>query len=313
LNAGCFTMDEQRVLIVNYHYCVAEDENPYLARTAVPPDNFAQQVEQLAHLPEECGVTPLLTFDDGTRDVWRNAVPVLKRHAVPALLFFCSLPLMEKRLLNVTKIHLLQAKLGLDNFRSRFMAAWQAVQQFHELDDPARFHLGPIYRYDTEEVRAFKMMLNVRIPYPVVTQVLDHLLEAEFGPQAELARSIYMSDDEILRARDAGMQIGLHTHSHFMLGRLDAARQEEEIATCHDYFLQLLGPGDYHLSYPYGVSGTWNDDTKAILGSRDIPQAYTLGRRLHDLSQTHDPYEIPRYDVNDIFGRHGVTLSSVIS
>ena len=50
MNAGCSIMDEQRVLIVNYHYCVAEDENPYLARTAVSPIHFAQQVAQLARL-----------------------------------------------------------------------------------------------------------------------------------------------------------------------------------------------------------------------------------------------------------------------
>ena len=307
-----FNADNHRALIVNYHYCVSEEENPYLARTAVSPNNFSQQVAQLACLSEEYGVTPLITFDDGTSDIWRNAVPVLKRHDVPALLFFCSLPLTEKRLLNVTKIHLLQAKLGLDKFRSRFMAAWQSVERHHDLDDPKRFNLGPIYRYDIDEVRAFKLLLNVQVPYSVVTQILDDLVEAEFGPQEELVRFIYMSDDEILRARDAGMQIGLHTHSHFMLGRLDALEQEEEISACHDYFSHLLGPGDYQLSYPYGVLGTWNADTKVILGRRHIRQAYTLGRRLHDMSQPYDPHEIPRYDVNDVFGRDGVIKAALV-
>jgi hypothetical protein len=97
-----------------------------------------------------------------------------------------------------------------------------------------------------------------------------------------------------------------------MLGRLDAAGQQAEIAACHDYFSRLLGPGDYHMSYPYGVPGTWNDDTKAILHRCDIRQAYTLGRRLHEMSQPHDPHEIPRYDVNDVFGRDGVFRSAVL-
>lgn len=303
---------EQRTLIVNYHYCVSEEESPYLASTAVAPADFTRQVSQLARLQVDRGIAPLVTFDDGTRDVWRNAVPVLARHGVRSILFFCSLPLLERRMLNVTKIHLLQAKLGLREFRARFMSALQALELPYELDDPARFHLGRIYRYDTEEVRDFKLLLNVRLPYPIVTQLLDALFDPEFGSQAEAVQSIYMSEDEIRRARDAGAQIGLHTHSHFMLGRLESAEQEAEVTTCHGYFAKLLGLESFDLSYPYGVPGTWNDDTKVILSRQGIPRAFTLGRQIHDASREHDSFEIPRYDVNDIFELSGSFRSEVL-
>lgn len=294
-------MSKHPTLIVNYHYCVGEQENPYLARTAVPPTGFIHQVEKLARLQEDRGITPLVTFDDGTRDVWRNAAPVLIRHGVPFILFFCTLPLIERRLLNVTKIHLLQARLGFEVFRVRFLAALSMVEMPYELDDPFRFNLGRIYRYDTEEVRQFKLLLNVRLPYPLVTQLLDALFESEFGPQSEAVQSIYMSADDIRRARDSGAQIGLHTHSHFMLGRLDSAQQETEIATCHNYLSDLLEQQSLDLSYPYGVPGTWNDHTKEIMSRCGIPRAYTLGRQIHDPNCSHDSFEIPRYDVNDVF------------
>ncbi|NJM31811.1 MAG: polysaccharide deacetylase family protein [Limnobacter sp.] len=296
-------------LIVNYHYCVGETENPYLARTAVSPVLFAKQVKQLAALQTTHGVAPLVTFDDGTRDVWRNAVPILKQHGVPFILFFCSLPLLEKRLLNVTKIHLLQAKLGLPAFKLRFMTALKTIQQSFELDDPARFNLGRIYRYDTHEAREFKLLLNVKLPYPVVTQVLDTLFEPEFGSQAQAVPSLYMTNDDILRARDAGAKIGLHTHSHFMLGRLSNATQETEIQTCQHYFRDLLGQQAFELSYPYGVPGTWNAHTKSVLSKLGIEQAYTLGRQLHHANNEHDALEIPRFDVNDVFTREGVFKS----
>ena len=299
-------------LIVNYHYCIGVEENPYLARTAVSPAAFIRQVEQLAHLQDDKGVAPLVTFDDGTRDVWRNAVPVLKRHGVPFILFFCTLPLIERRLLNVTKIHLLQAKLGLEMFRTRFMHALELTTQPYELDSPERFNLGRIYRYDTDEVRQFKLLLNVKLPYPLVTQLLDALFEPEFGPQADAVQSIYMSVDEIQRARDSGAQIGLHTHSHFMLGRLDPVLQEVEISTCHNYLADLLGQQGFDLSYPYGVPGTWNDHTKKIMSRRGIPRAYTLGRQIHDPNYcSHDSFEIPRYDVNDVFESGGLLKSEL--
>jgi peptidoglycan/xylan/chitin deacetylase (PgdA/CDA1 family) len=298
-------------LIVNYHYCIREEENPYLARTAVAPAVFIRQVEQLACLQDDKGIAPLVTFDDGTCDVWRNAVPVLVRLGVPFILFVCTLPLIERRLLNVTKIHLLQAKLGLDTFRARFMAALQLVERSYELDDPVRFNLGRIYRYDIDEVRQFKLLLNVKLPYPLVTQLLDVLFESEFGPQSDAVQSIYMSADEIQCARDSGAQIGLHTHSHFMLGRLDPAQQVGEIAICHNYLSDLLGRQSFELSYPYGVPGTWNDHTKEIMVRFGVSRAYTLGRQIHDPSCAHDSFEIPRFDVNDVFD-HGGSMRPVL-
>ncbi|HYD75004.1 polysaccharide deacetylase family protein [Ramlibacter sp.] len=298
-------MKQARTLIVNYHYCVSEADNPWLARTAVAPDRFEQQVQQLARLEAERGIVPLVTFDDGTRDIWRNAVPVLRRHGVPGILFVCSMPLLEQRLLNVTKVHLLQARLGPQAFRERFMAALEAIGEPIELDDPARFGLGRIYRYDGPEVREFKLLLNAKLPYPIVTQLLDGLFSTEFGDQAAAAASLYMSADEVKGAQDAGLRIGLHTHSHFMLGRLPAPAQEAEIARGHRYFSDLLGQAPADLSYPYGVPGTWNADTKSILSRLGIPRAYTLGREIHDPQVHGDALEIPRFDVNDVFERDG--------
>lgn len=292
-------------VIVNYHYCVSAEENPYLARTAVEPARFLKQIEQLANLKLEQHIEPLVTFDDGTRDIWRNAIPALVQHRVPSILFCCTLPLMEKRLLNVTKVHLLQGKLGFTEFRSRFMMALQEVNQSYELDDIERLGLGRIFRYDTEDVREFKLLLNVKLPYTLVTALLDAMFEPEFGRQDEAAKFIYMSADEILRARDAGVRIGLHTHSHFMLARLSQLEQEEEIVSCLEFFRSLFGEDTFDMSYPHGVAGTWNDTTKAIMERLGIPRAYTLGREIYAPSIHRDAYEIPRYDVNDIFEQDG--------
>lgn len=306
-------MSESRTLIINYHYCLSEAENPYLARTAVSSADFAIQVAQMTRMREEHGVTPLVTFDDGTDDVWRNAVPVLVRHDIPFILFICSAPLLEGRLLNVTKIHLLQAKLGIDVFRSLFLEALRTLGQPYELDDPRRINLGRIYRYDSDDVRQFKMLLNVNLPYPIVTRLLDELFETAFGSQAEVAKNIYMSATDVIRAHDAGARIGLHSHNHYMLSRLSVDEQENEIATCSQYFSNLLGYTVDEFSYPYGIQGTWNADTKSILSRHGISQAYTLGRQIHDQDTHADVYEIPRYDVNDVFDRAGKLQSALFA
>ena len=65
-----------------------------------------------ADLPETVAV---VTFDDGFKDVAEYALPLLQRWRVPATVYCCSAPLLERAVLNVHRVHLLQAKLGLDS------------------------------------------------------------------------------------------------------------------------------------------------------------------------------------------------------
>lgn len=293
------SIQEQGRLIINYHYCVSEGENPWLARTAVEPAQFAVQMARL----REAGSDVMVTFDDGTSDVFRNAVPALLREKISCILFCCSLPLMESRLLNVTKVHMLQSKLGLGPFMARFNAVKDQLPQDYELDDPARIGLGRIYRYDEEEVRQFKLLLNVKLPVSVLTRILDILFDAEFGSQADAARQTYMGVDELRRCHDDGITIGLHTHSHSMLSRMSGPEQEREINLPRQYFAEKLQLADMPFSYPFGVTGTWNADTKRLLGEAGIRTAYTLGRTRYNQALHTDTLEIPRFDVNDVFAR----------
>lgn len=286
------------VLVVNYHYCTTEEERPSLARTAVLPERFARQMATLKASGKPC----LVTFDDGTRDVFENALPVLVRLGLPAVFFCCTKPLVEKKFLNVTKTHMLQGKMGFEAFRESFLSRIGSVPEA-EMDDPERLGLGTIYRYDQEETRRFKLLLNVRLPYPLVTSVLDGLFEEQFGSQEKAVDSVYMSAEEIKLCRDKGVTIGVHTHSHFMLSRLSAAEQEREIALPADFFADLLGERPDVFSYPFGVAGTWNDETKKILARLGFAKAYTLGRRLYDPAAQTDSFEIPRFDVNDVFDK----------
>lgn len=289
-------------LIVNYHYCITPQENPWLARTAVAPMRFAEQLAQL----ERSGSDILVTFDDGTRDVFMNALPYLaKLKNTRAILFCCSQPLVERRVLNVTKIHLLQGKLGFTVFKQRFLAALDSVPDEYDLDDPKRIGLGHMYRYDDEGTRNFKLLLNVRLPPSVLTTVLDALFQAEFGDQGSWAEALYMSIDQLKQCQDRGVTIGIHTHSHTMLSRLDDRAQQYEIETPAAFFREQLGTAIDALSYPFGVMGTWNDATKQALRRCNVRRAYTLGRRRYGLYPSEDPLEIPRFDVNDVFNADG--------
>jgi len=304
--------------IVNYHYCQPASNGVFSGVKGVRPTQFAWQAAAMKRDFHPVGPSVLdegsfddrmilVTVDDGTRDIYEHALPILRAHGIPAILFCCSQPLEEGRVLDVQKIHLLQARWGLNRFRRAFMAAVKDEEPNPSLEDPARLGLDRLYRYDDPETRDFKILLNVQLPYSVLRPVLDRLFEAEFGDQSEVVRHIYMSRDEILRARDMGFTIGLHTHSHAMLSRLDRSEQELEIARCASFFETILGSPVPMLSYPFGISGTFDQTTKEVLRSNGMVWAFTLGRRSVTRSDIADPFEVPRFDVNDVFGGHAGT------
>ena len=113
-----------------------------------------------ADLPETVAV---VTFDDGFKDVVEHALPLLQRWRVPATVYCCSAPLVERTVLNVHRVHLLQAKLGLDRFREAFeelLASRPPVA----LESSTHPGLLGLYPYDDEPTRRFKRLLNFELP-----------------------------------------------------------------------------------------------------------------------------------------------------
>lgn len=299
------------VWVVNYHYCQPADNGIFSGMKGVRPAEFERQMQVLAaelppiavgELEKASGSRSLVTFDDGTKDVFEHAIPVLRKFRTPAVLFCCTRPLLDRKVLHVQQIHLLQSKLGITEFRRKFLGALENLRVSWEPEDPDRLGLGHIYRYDDEQTRSFKFLLNVELPYPHLSQVLDTLFESEFGNQADIVDHIYMSTDDIKRCLDWGLDIGIHTHSHRMLSRLSRSEQEVEIRVPGEFLGNLAGDRPpLTMSYPYGVEGTWNAATKHVLADAGISVAFTLGRTPYQPVNNVDMMEVPRFDVNDIF------------
>ena len=312
-----------KALIVNYHYCRAE--TPDRRARGISPDAFDRHLAAISKICEPIHIQDLplaqnngsekvgcvFTFDDGTRDVFDNALPLIAKHRVSSIVFCCSQPYLEKRVLNVQKTHLLQELWGWHGFRVRFMAALSDDPDGSAREDASALGLDVMYRYDDAQTAAFKRLVNVELPYAVVNRVLDLLFESAYGSQADAVRHLYMSLDDVKRCADRGVGIGVHTHSHCMLSRLSPDEQELEIAQPIELFRDTLGVKVDLLSYPYGIRGSWNDATKSIAKAHGLRGAFTLGRSVYRATRDRDPFEMPRFDVNDVFSPDGsVTIAT---
>jgi len=315
---------ERYALIVSYHYC--HPKNTWLRGTkSITPEEFDAQLRLLtqnfvcttmgdlmnpaADLPETVCV---ITFDDGFKDVVEFALPLLQRWRVPATIYCCSAPFIEQTVLNVHRVHLLQAKLGLERFRQAFEELLASRPPVH-IEPITHPGLLGLYPYDDEATRRFKRLLNFDLPYHELDPVLRILFERFIGQDEEIAPKLYLSASDLRACLDAGLEIGVHGHSHRVLSRLTEDEQRVELGTCVDYLRRTCGLTEVHASYPYGIDGSWNDATKRVAASLGLASASTKVRAITKPSDLKARWELPRYDVRDVFDASGALVSEKLS
>ncbi|MBX7145983.1 MAG: polysaccharide deacetylase family protein [Alphaproteobacteria bacterium] len=315
-------------LALTYHWINA-DKDLFKGMHAIDPKSFEAQVRSLRQhftlvtptelinpkidLPE---TVCLITIDDGLKGTFDHMYPILKQWQEKAVVYCCSLPLREKKVLNVHKIHMLQERWGLEKFRKSFyelLPSSFAGHNSREALTSTGINQDKLYPYDTPETREFKILLNYLLPYNQLTDILDKLFDKEFGSQKSAVDQIYMSLDDIKKCQDAGWDIGIHTDSHPVLSRLTNIEQEQEIKIPTDFFKSKLHLDKLHFCYPYGSSGTWNNYTKRLLKDNNFDSSFTLQRNIIKPKDISMRWEMPRYSCSDLFDKTNNLNTKVIS
>jgi len=319
------TIADRYAVIINYHYCHPRDTAEFAGLKGITPDDLDQQLQVLSREFQFASVTDLLnpdaqlpqsvaviTFDDGLKDFSTYAAPILKRWNVSATVYCSTAPLMHDSLLDVHRIHLLQGKLGVPEFQQRFETLLHDWNEAYELDDPARLGIAGLYPYDDGPTRKFKMLLNYQLPSSVCQSILHQLVEQVFGPEHDIVARLYLSVDELRQLKNEGVGIGSHTHTHSILSRLDAQQQRYELITAANFFRDQLDLPLTHVAYPYGRVGTWNNDTKRLMQELGYQGGLTMARRIVRPQDLNARWEIPRFDVQDIFDANNDLQAEVI-
>jgi peptidoglycan/xylan/chitin deacetylase (PgdA/CDA1 family) len=70
----------------------------------------------------------------------------------------------------------------------------------------------------------------------------------------------HLSEEEIGKLAEAGMEIGSHGRTHAILSRLDHGRVEEEVAGSSRDIQRAVGRAPRTFAYPYGSRATYHED-----------------------------------------------------
>ena len=303
-----------KLLAVNFHYIEAGLSYPYPAIYPVEPERLEAQLQELGScfdfvsgeqllaaldgkaLPSRACV---ITFDDGLRSQYENALPILDRLDIPALFFVCGRPLRGAQALNVHKIHFVRANVSPASMLQELETSLEATGASEVERDSVQTRAQNTYRYDEPEAALVKWYLNFGLSREAADQVVSGLFAKLVDDEAAWCERTYLAEDQIrdLAARSC---LGSHCFDHLPLAGLAQDAMREQIHRNQQELEAIGGRPVPFISYPYGgehAVGKREATTCAELGLRI---GFTMERSLN--TSLEDPLLLARVDTNDALG-----------
>jgi peptidoglycan/xylan/chitin deacetylase (PgdA/CDA1 family) len=210
-----------------------------------------------------------VTFDDGYRDFYDHAFPLLKRKGIPAAVFVVTSLLGTDEVQDHDRLYLLLSK----KFGERpFRAA--AYSEF--LQSAAIWLPGPIPRTAYQATRALLEGLSQESLHRLIAALMAQSDVSE----TEFRQFVSMTWDMTDRVRRAGITIGSHTRSHVLMTNEGLSRLTEEAAGSKAEIESRLGGRTEHFAYP---SGCFDDEAVAAVASAGYRFAYTVCRHRNSM------------------------------
>lgn len=282
-----------RVLTLLYHRVHEYKEDIQLL--AVTPEHFAEQMRwlhenyKIVSFDEDWGRIEgdavCITFDDGYRDNFLTAVPILRRWQIPAVIFVATG--------NVDTGH----EMWWDELERNLLIEKIYDSSFHLSDElfECTWNISTAERrkdlYYT--LHWLIKQCNVEKRENWIRQLQKWNGYQEDGREENKCfQTIDLNDIDM-----SGILIGAHTVNHPVLSKLSAGEQLEEISESKRLLEKVFGETIRTFSYPFGGSSDYNEETIRIckeLGfskvAANIPGIWETGD---------DLYQIPRHIVRD--------------
>ncbi len=282
-----------RFVILCYHRVGTEGLPLY---SYLPPKQFEAQIRlvrqryRVVSLEQLCAelkggedVPPsvAITFDDGYRDVFTNAFPILQSYGVPATVYATvgaiesgQLPWYDRVFFALQIFqgsHLLvpfdpPTEYQLSSPSSRFRAALEIVGKLRRLPDDRRKELCAI--------------LEKQVPLP----------------QDELTGRM-LTWDQVRTMHHAGIAFGSHTMTHPVVSQLDPSQLDPELGDSKSFLERKLGVAVQDFAFPFGQPADCGSFASPVLARWGYRSAATTSWGVNRPGT--DPFALRRVQIGE--------------
>ena len=296
-----------KLLVVNYHYF--SDKKYFSGIYPVNKKFFTNQIDELSKYYQfvsqyeiakwiDQGVSPkgnfcLITFDDGLKEQMQ-AFKWLYRSGIPAVFYVPVKPLVEKKALNVHKLHHIRTILDDKRFLEK-------IEGFINIDfNETKSKLASVqYKYDNKIAQKLKYILNFEISNDDYQNLINEYFKKLFGDEEKFVKSFYMDENDINLLANQEM-LGNHGYSHKPLSKMSLENMKIDIKKSSDYLSLITNKKMISFSYPFGSVSAVNQDVADVVKGFDYSFALTMQRGLN--FDFEDSFLLNRVDTNDAPG-----------
>lgn len=227
------------------------------------------------------GVKILLTFDDGYKDNYELAFPILRSVGVPAAFFIIS-------------SYLDQPTIPWWDSVAYWVRHCRAGVVRLTYPEPREFALPPGRRED-----AIKRLLQF-FKSPKMKDQTRFLAELELacgpGPALPSPSSLFLNRLDALEMIRGGMSFGSQTCTHRILAQLPRSEQLSELSESRKVLSRELGIKVDTLAYPVGGQNSFSQTTRSLLDESGYRAAFSYYGGLNQPGD-HDPFDIKRVGI----------------
>jgi len=235
-----------------------ESQMRYLSKThkILPLNKLAEYLREGRYLDKKVAV---VTFDDGYKDNYNNAFPILKKYDVPATVFLVTGHIGSENLFWFDKIRYLiwntkLKKIELDGFGDfsfdskfdRLNSIFMILEKFKKISNEKKNHL----------VEELVNIFDVDIP-------------------RGLGKDVILSWDEVKEMSENGIDFGAHTVTHPILTRTSSDQTRFEIMQSKKDIEKRLDKPVDTFCYPNGTSSDFNKNLIDLLKENGFTCAVT--------------------------------------
>jgi peptidoglycan/xylan/chitin deacetylase (PgdA/CDA1 family) len=235
-----------------------------------------------------------ITFDDGLKEQYQFALPILNDLSIPAIFFANSRNFQDKKVSTVHKIHLLRSIISPSDFLFNLSKQDDAIQ----LLEAESIQAQKIYIYDDKESASLKYLLNFKMNFTVQEEIINTMFKSYFD-ENEILNEMYMTEDEIINLSKKGY-LGSHTHNHFPLELLNDKEIKFELENSKQFFENLTNTKIEMVAYPYGTPEACADKVANIASQVGYKLGFTTTRGINRTEN--NLLLLNRFDCNDLLG-----------